>query len=247
MTRAIMRRVASRDAAHDDARHDCVPRHGERFLKRGEADKQEIYEQVRSDQQRGREVSRREAVHEVGEGMVGCEAEGIGRCVAGVGIGGVFLGEVCCCVARSCVDRSGLVAREEGEAQAGQLPCGRCAVGVEDAPVQVVAQNLAGKVQPAELLNDGERKWKSCGDAERRGAQDVRRRETGTSFEARLKRNVEEGEGELFGQKRRVAWRQGVGPVILDGLGQRREQEIEDKEEEGREQEEDEADGKSTE
>lgn len=99
MTRTIVRRIAPRNAAHDDARYDGIPAHGHCVFECHQTDKEEVHQQVRADDQRG-EIERDEAQQEERERVVGSEEEGVRSCGAGVdkasvlarNIAGGFLG-----------------------------------------------------------------------------------------------------------------------------------------------------------
>lgn len=80
------------EAAHDDARHDRVPRHAERLLERAERREQKVRQQVRADEHRG-QVQREEAVQDQRQRVVRQDLQRKGRAAAAVRVRGVEAGD----------------------------------------------------------------------------------------------------------------------------------------------------------
>lgn len=102
-----------------------------------------------ADDQRG-EVERDEAQQEKGERVVGSEEEGVGRCGAGVDVAGVLARKI----ARGFFGPGGHSSCGE-RPRGGEAARPAGAVRVQDRAVDVVREDFAGDVEPAELLDDG--------------------------------------------------------------------------------------------
>lgn len=79
-----------RDAAHDDARNDCVPGHGQRLFNGRDDEDQEVREQMGADQH-AREERRQRSVQQSRQGIIGKDLQTEWCAGAGVGICHVLL------------------------------------------------------------------------------------------------------------------------------------------------------------
>lgn len=109
--------------------------------------------------------------------------------------------------------------------------------------MDVVGQDLAGEVQPAELFDDGKGQRQGGGGLEGGVAQQGGQAQTCAGFEGGLEEDIAEGQEEGVAEDARVAWGQGVAAAVLDGDGEAGKEDVEEQEEERREHEEEKAEG----
>lgn len=176
---AAMHSGATRDPAHQNSRHDAVPRHGERLLRGRQGGDEQKCEQVRAQHQR-RQVERDEAVQQERDRVVGAQQQRVGGRTAAPGV----------CTVSSVPPRD---------------PPAVFAV-VQDVAVDEVGEDLAGGQHGAHVLDDGpgERQRRRGLQQRALGEQSVGRADAGLDrgFEREVHQDQADRAGQLGGVPR---------------------------------------------